>query len=286
MLPIQELRQAFAILPHSTEQYYICAEDGEMYDVCLVQSAQGECVIKRAKGDEANIYRALLTGCPGVPTLYGTHEIGTDAYLLLERAPGEPILHLDRASLTKILDALIQMQAKYWNFTPPANLAYTFDNALDARRARGTHLHDKEIERAYATYLELFCTLPRTLCHDDLLPFNVLVSKENATLIDWEIAGILPYPTPLARLLAHAQDTPDAFFYATDADKAFAAQYYYDGLVAPRGIPLADFARALRYFTLYEYCEWIMVGNKYHQTDSPRYQQYCALARALLPTLH
>ena len=286
MLPLQELRQAFAILPDSTVQYYTCAEDGEPYDVCLVQTEQGERVIKRAKGYEANIYHTLLQGCPCVPRLYGTAQIGADTYLLIEHMPGEPVLRLDRETLTKILDALIEIQQAYWQVTSSADCAYSFDEALHARQKRGTFLCNAAIEQAYATYLDLFCTLPRTLCHDDLLPFNAIVSHDRATLIDWEIAGILPYPTSLARLLAHAQDTPDALFYATDADKAFAARYYYDRLPALHAVPFADFVRALRYFILYEYCEWIMVGNKYHTTDSPRYRQYLALSHALLPTLN
>lgn len=281
MLPIEALRQAFDILPGSEVQYYTCAEDGEPYDVCLAQTAQGARVIKRAKGQEAEIYRTLLQCCPGVPALYATAQIDADTYLLMEHAPGEPALHLDRDTLIKIIDALTEVQSAHWQ-TP---CSFGFDTALASRQKRGTFLQDAEIERAYAIYLDLFRTLPRTLCHDDLLPFNAIVSGERATLIDWEVAGILPYPTPIARLLSHAQDSPDALFRATDADKAFAAKYYYDRLLAPRGIAFREYARALRYFTLYEYCEWIMLGNKYGDTTSPRYLQYGSLAHALLPTL-
>ena len=285
MLPTEELRPVFGILPNTEVQYYLCAEDGEPYDACLVQTEDGARVIKRAKGHEASIYRTLLCSCPGVPKLYGSTQIGKDTYLCLECVPGSAAMHLDRDALTKILDALIDMQDKYWQADAPADLTYTFEVALASRKRRGDYLCDAEIERAYATYLDLFCTLPRTLCHDDLLPFNALVSDQGAALIDWEVAGMLPYPTPLARLLAHTEDAPDAFFFATEADKAFAARYYYDRLPAKHGIPFADFARALRYFTLYEYSEWIMLGNKYGNTDTPRFANDLSLARHLLPTL-
>ena len=68
-----------------------------------------------------------------------------------------------------------------------------------------------EPERAYEQYLQIYSDVPRTLCHDDLLPFNVLCAKERAVIIDWEYAGILPYPTSLARLIAHCEEDESAF---------------------------------------------------------------------------
>lgn len=281
MLPIQQLCKEFGILPDSPIEYYTSAEDGEAYDVCRVMCAQGPRVIKRAKAMEAEIYRLLLDSCPGVPKLDATAEVDGEVYLLMECIPGQPVLTLDRDALTKILDALIAIQEKYWQ----CEHAFGYERALESRRARREHLHDAALERAYDAYLELFASLPRTLCHDDLLPFNAIANDTHAVLIDWEVAGILPYPTPLSRLLAHAHDTPDALFRATEPDKRFAVDYYYEHLLAPKGIAYGNFIRALRYFILYEYCEWIMLGHKYGNTNSPRFCQYLALARALIPIL-
>ena len=117
------------------------------------------------------------------------------------------------------------------------------------------------------------------MCHDDLLPFNVLVNGNKATIIDWEYAGILPYPTSLVRLIAHGREEEDAFFYMTEADKSFAIDYYYEHLVKSKGISYEDYRRSVDYFLLYEYCEWIMLGNKYADEDIPRAREYLAKAK-------
>ena len=96
------------------------------------------------------------------------------------------------------------------------------------------HLRDeddqKRLEEAYASFMKIYQTTPRTLCHDDLLPFNLLIG-ERAVLIDWEYGGVLPYPTSFARLIAHGREEEGAFFCMTREDRVFAIQYYYDGLI-------------------------------------------------------
>ena len=141
------------------------------------------------------------------------------------------------------------------------------------------------MEQAYSGFLELYESLPRTLCHDDLLPFNVLVDGNKATIIDWEYAGILPYPTSLVRLIAHGREEEDAFFYMAEADKAFAIDYYYEHLVKSKGISYEDYRRTVDYFLLYEYCEWIMLGNKYPDEEIPRAREYLAIAKAHIHNL-
>ncbi len=285
MILTDSLRQAFGILPDTKPQFYICAEDGEAYDVCLVQTAHGARVLKRAKGREAEIYSQLLADCPCVPRLFDCREVDGEVYLLLEEVAGEPAVHLDRRTLTKILDALVTVQDKYWQDAPTAGnsvrLPYGYEAALTSRRKRGEYLQNADLEKAYAQYLALFARLPRTLCHDDLLPFNALVSDTRATLIDWETAGMLAYPTCIARLLAHADGAPDSFFLITDADRAFAVDYYFDRLLKSKGVLYADYRRALDLFFLYEYTEWIMLGHKYGDTDSERYRRCLCLATEL-----
>ena len=146
-------------------------------------------------------------------------------------------------------------------------------------------MNDSLLEQAYGGFLELYESLPRTLCHDDLLPFNVLVNGNKATIIDWEHAGILPYPTSLVRLIAHGREEEDAFFYMTEADKAFAIDYYYEHLVKSKGISYEDYRRTVDYFLLYEYCEWIMLGSKYPDEDIPRAREYLAIAKAHIHNL-
>lgn len=284
MILTQEIRQAFDILPDTEAQFYICAEDGEKYDVCLVQTARGARVLKCAKGNEAEIYQTLLTNCPCVPYLYTCKDIDGKTYLLLSEAAGQPAMQLERTVLIKIIDALVAMQEPTWQ-DAPKSAGYGFEAALASRKKRGQYLQNAALDKAYGTYLARFADLPRALCHDDLLPFNALVCDTGATLIDWEVAGILPYPCSLARLLAHADPTPDAFFQITEADRSFAIDYYYERLIAHKGISYADYRYTLDLFFLYEYAEWIMLGHKYGDTDSERYRRNLALATALASKL-
>ena len=68
----------------------------------------------------------------------------------------------------------------------------------------------------------------------------------------------------------------------TEADKAFAVQYFYEHLVRDMGISCDEYRRTLDYFLLYEYCEWIMLGNRYEDADKERYAAYREKAHGLL----
>lgn len=255
-------------------------EDGSEYSVWRVSLNGTPCVLKRAKAFEAQIYQTYLSNAPSVPRLYRTAEWEGNCYLLMEYAEGESMCRCDRASLTLALDALIALQERFWNAREPSSGDYTFDLTLTRRIDRGRYLADPLLERAYGEFLSCYQALPRTLCHDDLLPFNVLVGNGRAVLIDWEVAALLPYPTSLARLLAHGESDPNALFVLSDEDREFAVTYYYEHLIASKGISYEDYRRALDRFLFYEYCEWVMLGVKYGDTDSPRYRRYRELARS------
>lgn len=122
------------------------------------------------------------------------------------------------------------------------DLGYSFDKSFVDRKHRGEYLNDSELEEVYQKFLEIYASVPRTLCHDDLLPFNIIVSADNAFLIDWEYGGILPYPVSIARLIAHGENDKNALFYMTQEDKEFAIEYYYDNLLKKRGNPARGMA--------------------------------------------
>ena len=251
---------------------FLREEDTSEYEVWLVSAGEQKYVLKKAKGREMAVYAEFFAEeTAGAPRLLGS----CGDYFLMEYVQGEDLCRCDRARLSLALDALIALQDRYWAYADGF-----FADSLAHRRKRGEYLGDAELEQAYGKFLDLYERLPRTLCHDDLLPFNVLVSEEKATIIDWECAGILPYPTSLARLIAHGTGEADAFFYMTEADRAFAIDYYYENLIRGKGIPYADYRRALDYFLLYEYCEWIMLGNKYPDADMTRYHFYLEKAQA------
>ena len=180
----------------------------------------------------------------------------------------------NRAKLTCALDALISLQRRTWGSGNGS-----LGKSLLQRQDRGRHLNDPLLEEAYEKFLSVYQSVPRTLCHDDLLPFNIIASEERAVLIDWECGGVLPYPTSFARLIAHAEEDQDALFYMTEADKQFAIAYYYDNLLKDKGISYTNWRNTLEFFLFYEYCEWVFVGNKYHATDGEYYKKYLPMAK-------
>ena len=176
------------------------------------------------------------------------------------------------------LDALIAMQKQWWEAPGFDNAAFCVEKARPGRIRRGEDLGNAQLKQAYKAYLAYWETLPRTLCHEDLLPFNILIGRDGAKLIDWELAGMQPYLSSLARLIAHGEEETNAFFHMTEADRSFAIDYYYQNLVQEKGISRCEYRQALDAFLLYEYCEWIMLGIRYGNEDSPRYRRYLTLA--------
>lgn len=273
-----ELAQTAAIRQLARE------EDGcEPYDVWLLEAHDRRYILKKAKEYEAEVYRSFLSdkNLP-VPKLLGTAVCQEAKYLLLEFVGDHNLQKASRKELRCTLDALILLQEAYWGNTQAAHCAYDFSKSLSGRENRGKYLGgDPRLEQAYSIFLEAYRRLPRTLCHDDLLPFNVQLSDHQAYLIDWEYGGILPYPTSLARLLAHGEDGPNALFYLTDSDRQFAVHYYFEHLVQKHGISYDDYRDHLELFFFYEYCEWVYIGHRYDAVDGSNYRKYLPLAISL-----
>jgi hypothetical protein len=62
-------------------------------------------------------------------------------------------------------------------------------------------------------------------------------------------------------------------------DKSFAIDYYFEKLVKHKGVSYEEYRRTLDLFILYEYCEWIMLGNKYEDADMDRFNSYLKKAK-------
>ena len=71
----------------------------------------------------------------------------------------------------------------------PESLRHT-DGVIAVNRDGNRGTHHAELEQAYERYLRIYSDIPRTLCHDDLLPFNVICAEKRAVIIDWEYAGM------------------------------------------------------------------------------------------------
>ncbi len=264
---------------------FLSDEDGEPYDVWRVETEEGTFVLKKTTSRETAVYETFLAAVPSVaPVLLRSQSRDGADYLMMTYVAGRNLRRCDRASLVAALDALITLQDAFWERRELQNVGYGFEESLPKRQMRGQYLKDEKLEAVYGAYLTQYATLPQTLCHDDLLPFNVLISEGGATLLDWEYGGILPYPTSLARLIAHGEEEENAFFYIKEEDKAFAIDYYYEKLIARKGIAYVDYRRTVDLFLFYETCEWVMLGNRYGNTDSERFRRYREKAKALADT--
>lgn len=246
-------------------------EDEDFYHVWRLDFASYSRVLKKAKGQESQLYHCYFdTPRSYAPRLYATGEYDGETYLLMEYIPGYDLQKCTREDLILALDGLITMQKEHFSAEDPLE---TFPKSLQNRKARRHFLRDPRLERAYDAYLAEYMTMPKCLCHDDLLPFNVRISGNRAVLIDWEVGGILPYPTSLARLIAHAEETEDAFFYLKEEDRSFALDYYFQHFVKEINISRQDFDRHMALCLFYEYCEWVYVGNKYDDRGA-RFRAY------------
>ncbi len=255
-------------------------EDGTDYDVWKIEDNNIAYVLKKTSERELSVYNTFLTSAEyGAPRIYKSLNYCGELFFLMEYIEGHDLRKCDRESLTAVLEVLIYLQNMYWERRELQGIGYGFEVSLPGRQKRGKYLNDADLEQAYEMYLQLYSNIPRTLCHDDFLPFNVLCAKGRATIIDWEYAGILPYPTSLARLIAHGEEDEAAFFHMTQEDKDYAVEYYFEHLLKDKGINYNDYRRTLDYFLFFEYCEWIMLGIKYDDTESERFKKYYAKAK-------
>ena len=255
-------------------------EDDEPYQVWRIDVDNIKYVLKEVKEREKEIYQSILFKVKeSVPTLYQIITIDEKTYLLMEYIEGDDLCKCNRAKLKNVLDALISLQQKTWKIQEIDQCEYSFEKSQVQRQNRGKYLNDTLLEEAYEKFLRVFQSVPRTLCHDDLLPFNVISNNEKAVLIDWECGGFLPYPTSFVRLIAHTEENENALFYMSKSDKRYAIDYYYENLLKKNGISYIDWLDTLEYFLFYEYCEWVYVGNKYNVTDGEYFKKYLPIAK-------
>ena len=235
-------------------------------------------VLKASKGDEEVIYKLLNNEVNSVPYYYGSYKYRNKIYTLVDFVNGKNAMKLDRKNLVKIIDAIIDVQNRFWNSN--LTVGTSFDNALGVRENRLTFLPD-ELKSAYQKYIDCFKAAHLTFSHEDLLPFNVLINKSQAYFIDFEVAGILPYPTMLARLIAHGEENKNALFFLRKQDYKFAVEYYYENFIKDKGITKEEYLRTMKLFVYNELIEWVYVYNKNNYEHNEFYGKYYTKALQL-----
>ena len=260
-------------------------EDDTYYEVWRIFYKKGIFILKECKEFESDIYNTILKDVEYcVPKYFGTAVYEDKDFILIEYLEGESLIKSTREKITSFLDSLIYLQNKYWNNKTFNKVCYNVENSLNDRKTRGSFVKDERIDKYYEAYLDLYVRIPCTLCNDDMLPFNALYNKEKGLtyIIDWEESGILPYLNSFARFISHTEDDENAFFYMKEEDKAFAIEYYYQNLLKDKGITYSDYRDQLNLFMIYEYCEWIMLYNKYEDASFEMFEKYKAKSYKLI----
>ena len=240
------------------------------YDVWKITDARGSYLLKRSASEtELAIYQKLARRNDALPKLYGATEYRGKPYLLTEFVEGHNLMHATRDDLVRVLDAMIRMQDMFWGSRQ--RIGEPFSAALKSCLNRKAYLTETVLLDAFTRFESMYRALSRTLCHNDFLPFNVIVGTERTVFIDWEHAGILPYPVMLSRLLAHTSERGETPFYMAREDRDFAIETYYDRLIRRKGISREDYRAAMNAFLFYESLEWVYVYRKYNKPPDALY---------------
>ncbi|MBR6007102.1 MAG: hypothetical protein IK064_05685, partial [Clostridia bacterium] len=180
----KELQAILALLGHpgvseADITAFTAEEDGMEYAVWHIRTGESEFVLKRAKGLEIEVYRSFFSEKkPYAPEFFGDCEYRGEKYFLSEYCDGETLSYCTREKLINALDALIAMQDEFWQREELFGCAVTLEKALNAIEDRGNWLGSPKLERVYADFVRIYQQPPRTLGHEDLLPFNLLIGEK------------------------------------------------------------------------------------------------------------
>lgn len=279
---MKQLRHILHILAPGLEllsaEPFRAEEDGREYAVWRLGTNRGELVLKKTDPMERAVYETFFREGGPAPRVHAFGEIDGEVWMLMELVPGESMSRCSRDRLILLLDALIESQKKWWGDGAHEDVGYGFSKSWPNRRKRLAYMG--ELESTYQAYLDAFERLPRTLCNDDLLPFNVLASESRAVILDWEYAGILPWPCAIARFLAFGEEEGE-LFRMSEADRQFALDYYYEHLLRETGCTWPEYDRIMDLFFFKEYSEWIYCAAISGDYEMEYYKKYSKKAEYL-----
>ena len=263
---------------HAAEPFR-AEEDGRAYQVWKLETDRGAMVLKKTTRKEREVYEVFFSQGGPAPKVYAFTEADGETWMLMEFVSGESMSDCTRERLILTLDVLIESQKRWWGEEALAHVGYGFRESWPNRCKRLEYMGD--LAPGYRAYLDAFESLPRTLCNDDLLPFNVLADEGRAVILDWEYGGILPWPCAIARLLAFGEDRADAMFRMSGEDRDFALTYYYENLLREKGYARAEYDRMIDLFFLKEYTEWVYCAAVSGDYEMEYYKIYSKKARVL-----
>lgn len=246
-------------------------EDGDdFYSVWKIAEKNNIYILKKSNENEINNYN-LLTDI-NIPKFYGYLKYYNKFYILIEYLEGADLMDGNLSKCLKALDTIIDINKKYLN--KEINLSDSFDKELIRINKRIEYLNDEKLENKYKEFIAIYKKTIKTACHNDLLPFNMIVSNGKAYLIDLEHVGYLPYLLMLVRIIAHYKEEKGYLFYLEEDAKEKLIKYYYDNFVVQLNKSYEEYCYELDLFMFFEYTEWVYVYNKYKLKKDDRYNYY------------
>ena len=283
---MEQIRNIINALGHDlsllSAETFRAEEDGRAYQVWKLRTDRGDMVLKKTTPEERTVYETFFRDGGPVPEIYAAGSFESEPYLLMEFVPGESMSVCSRDRLVRVLDALIESQKTWWGDDAHDEVGYGFHKSWPNRRKRLPYMG--ELAPAYQAYLDAFKSLPRTLCNDDMLPFNVLADEGRAVILDWEYGGILPWPCAISRFLAFGEEG-DAMFRMTGEDRSFALTYYYEHLIREKGYSREEYDRIMELFFFKEYSEWVYCAAISGDYEMEYYKKYGKKAREMAEKL-
>ena len=253
-------------------------EGNGYYNVWKVVTFESNYILKQTTEKELNNYLKLKISL--IPNFYGYTKYYNKVYILLEYIEGTDLRNgsLDKNIIG--LDTIIEVQKAYLN--KEIELSDTFENELNRINKRFDYLLDESLKNKYNEFIKVYKTSIKTVCHNDLLPFNMIIFNDKAYLIDLENMGYLPYLSMFSRFIAHYKEEKGYLFYLEEDIKQELIRYYYNNFVKLLNIGYEDFLYDLELFLFFEYTEWIYVYNKFNLKKDERYYYYLSKATELL----
>lgn len=194
----------------------------KIYDVFLLN---GSLVLKKSDRDKEKYDRYFAGHDFPVPPIISSVWYDSDCWVTMPCISGTDARDCSPDDAMKVGSALAKIQSYYLGTdTNPEGCKSYFDRKV-LRYWDKSGRYFPEYSDIFPQIEARFFSAPQTLIHDDFLPINALLDGENARLIDWTYADILPYFLDLGRFAFVGYEEGKLYIPAESA-KAFLEAYY------------------------------------------------------------
>ncbi len=196
----------------------------KIYDVFLLD---GSLVLKKSDRDKEKYDRYFAGHDFPVPPIISSIQHGNDCWVTMPVVNGSDAKDCSPDDATKVGRELAKIQSYYLGIdtNPEGCKSYFNRKVLKYWYKSGRYFPEYTDSDIFPQIEARFFSAPRTLIHDDFLPINALLDGENAWLIDWTYADILPYFLDLGRFAFVGYEEGKLYIPAESAE-AFLETYY------------------------------------------------------------